>query len=224
MARLKIVVEGQTEERFVKDVLADHLAPRNVFATAFRVGKPGHRGGIRSYLSAQRDLRAALTQDRGAFVSTMFDYYAMPDSWPGRIVARAKQGSERACVIEAALSADIASSLDGRFQANLRFLPYVQLHEFEALLFASPQVMAREFGDASLEAKLQEVRDGFDTPEDINDDPQTAPSKRIESIFGDYKKPLYGKRISMEIGIPVIRAACPHFHDWLTRLERLAAV
>ena len=98
------------------------------------------------------------------------------------------------------------------------------MHEFEALLFSDPNRFAQGIGRGDLTAKLQAIRQTFASPEDINDSAETAPSKRIESLFPGYEKPLLGVVAALEIGLPTIRQQCPHFNEWLERLEALPAV
>ena len=100
---------------------------------------------------------------------------------------------------------------------------YIQLHEFEALLFSDPQGFLEAFPDkASAVAQLAAIRAQFPGPEDIDNDPLTAPSKRILNILPDYQKPVAGLLIAQKIGLDVIRAECGHFDQWFTRLLALA--
>jgi hypothetical protein len=103
-----------------------------------------------------------------------------------------------------------------------RFVPYVVMHEFEGLLFSDCDALARGVGNRSLSHALHEIREEFDSPEEINDSPQTAPSKRIKLLLPNYDKPLFGNVAALEIGLAKIREQCPHFGQWLTTLESLA--
>ena len=106
-------------------------------------------------------------------------------------------------------------------EALRRFIPYVQMHEFEALLFSNPERFARALGDERLAREISRIREAFDSPESINDDPTTAPSKRILAIRRSYDKPLYGTLSALEIGLPTMRKECAQFDAWLQRLEAL---
>jgi Domain of unknown function (DUF4276) len=64
-------------------------------------------------------------------------------------------------------------------------------------------------------------REAFSSPEHINDDPLTAPSKRILKCCDGYEKPLHGSLIAIDIGLEAIRQQCQHFNQWLLRLENL---
>ena len=94
-------------------------------------------------------------------------------------------------------------------------------HEFEGLLFSDCSAFSRAIGKPELERALQKVRDEFGSPEDINDSPVTAPSKRILRLIPSYEKPLMGTLAIIEIGLVRIRRECPHFDQWLGRLEGL---
>lgn len=100
-----------------------------------------------------------------------------------------------------------------------RFVPYVMMHEFEGLLFSD----CKRFGDGirrpDLAAHFQGIRDGFNSPEEIDDSPISAPSKRVESLVPGYEKPLLGALAVLEIGLQAIRAECPNFRAWLESLE-----
>lgn len=100
-----------------------------------------------------------------------------------------------------------------------RFLPYVIMHEFEGLLFSDCTRFARGIGHEELATEFQRIRDDFDTPEEINDSPVTAPSKRVEALVRGYEKPLHGTLAVLEIGLDAIRAECPEFRAWLEYLE-----
>jgi len=102
-----------------------------------------------------------------------------------------------------------------------RFIPYVQIYEFEGLLFSDPQRFASGIDQPQLAAEFSAIPDDFSTPEEINDSPMTAPSKQIEKLFRRYEKPLHGSLAAMEIGLSTIRAECPIFDEWLRRLEGL---
>ena len=151
--RVNVVVEGETEEGFVKRVLAPYLSERDVHPTARRVllsrkgGRP-RRGGLRSYHHPRLDIITWLKQDVRAYCTTMFDLYALPGDFPGMDRARSGPAQEKVNELETAFAANIGAGLpDG----PKRFIPYLQLHEFEALLFADV-------------AKLDEAAGGANSP------------------------------------------------------------
>ncbi|HNS20633.1 MAG TPA: DUF4276 family protein [Sedimentisphaerales bacterium] len=222
MVRVHVLVEGQTEETFANKVLQPCFSSAGVFLYPRLVGKPGHRGGIGEYPRARRDILTTLRQDTDAFCTTMFDYYGMPASWPNREAARQRPFAEKPVVIEQAILADIARELGSAFNAA-RFIPYVQMYEFEALLFSDPTLLADGL-DLADDSETHRIRDQFQSPEEINDSKQTAPSKRIKALSPGYSKVMDGVLISQKIGLSKMRAACSHFNEWLTRLETLATV
>jgi hypothetical protein len=154
----------------------------------------------------------------------MVDYYGLPQAantaWPGRAAAAQLPTVQKAPCVEAQLDADVQRAMGPNFQAA-RFIPFVIIHEFEALLFSDCEAFSRGVGRPDLHAALQSVRDAFATPEDINDSPLTAPSKRVEALISGYQKPFLGTLAAIEVGLQRIREACPHFGAWLTRLEQV---
>lgn len=106
---------------------------------------------------------------------------------------------------------------------DVRFLPYLQLHEFEGLLFSDPVAFASGIGEPRLASRLERIRNPFETPEDINDDPTTAPSKQVISVCPSYRKVLDGTRAARAVGIARMRQECPHFRNWLEQLEALGS-
>jgi hypothetical protein len=226
MLRIIAIVEGKTEQDFIRSVLAPHLLDSHVVLTATRIGKPGHKGGIGEYTRGKEHCVGLLKQDASQYVTTMLDFYGMPKSWPGRADADQAIGSEtKAKTVEAALLADIVQETGSSITPG-RFIPYVQLHEFEAILFSDPARVGEKLGTA-VTASLTAVRDQFATPEEINDSKDTAPSKRLEAACKSqgikYNKAVHGPEIAGMITLPVIREQCPHFNDWVTRLEQLGA-
>ena len=154
----------------------------------------------------------------------MVDYYGLPDTWPGREQAgRERTLKERADSVERAIQEDISGSLSGAFDRS-RFVPYVVMHEFEGLLFSDPDRFARGIGRLDLSPKLQAVRDEFRTPEEINDSPDTAPSRRVLNLCEGYQKPVMGVLAAEAIGLDAIRNECPLFNGWIETLEQRAGL
>ena len=116
------------------------------------------------------------------------------------------------------MSLEVSTDMGASFDQD-RFVPFVVMHEFEGLLFSDCDAFARAIGRPALSGPFQAVRDQFDSPEDINDSPTTAPSRRVQELVPGYEKPLYGNLAALEIGLNTIRRACPHFAEWLSVLE-----
>ncbi|MGD0010950.1 MAG: DUF4276 family protein [Terriglobia bacterium] len=230
MARLLVHVEGQTEEDFVNFVLRDYLLHCGYQSVSARIIGNARlrrrRGGIRPWLMVRKDIVNHLHEDPGCVATTMVDFYGLPQhgdrAWPGRAAAVGASGHQKASVVEEALRDDLAHEMGTDFDIT-RFLPFVVVHEFEGLLFIDCAAFARGICRPDLEPSFSQIREGFATPEDIDDSPVTAPSKRVEELVPGYEKPLFGALAILEIGLDPIRAECPHFDDWLHQLESLVA-
>ena len=228
MDRLLIHVEGQTEETFVKELLCPHLARLGWSMVSARLlgnaRRRNRRGGIKSWDSARTEIARHLREDAGRVVTTMVDYYGMPRTgsraWPGREQASSLPSPDKATTVEDALSASVQEAIGHAGNAR-RFVPYVMMHEFEALLFSDCAAFGRGIGRPDLDGDFQAIRDAFGNPEEIDDSPETAPSKRVERLVRGYEKPLLGTLAALEIGLAAMRRECPHFGSWLDQLEHL---
>ena len=224
MARLLIHVEGETEETFVNDLLADHLYNFGYEDVSARILGNARlrekRGGIRAWSSVKKDIANHLKEDSNCLATMMVDYYGLPQTgdraWPGRAEAGMLPFAQKSTSVEGALLADIAKELGGEAR---RFRPFVVMHEFEGLLFSDCQAFAEAIARQELAQPFQNIRQQFATPEEINDSPITAPSKRVEQLVSGYEKPLFGTLAALKMGLATIRRECPHFRDWLERLE-----
>jgi len=227
MSRILALVEGETERDFINTILAEHFGLRGVTIQATLPGRVYRHGGVPAWESARRDLIRHLST--GAIVTTAFDFYGMPSDWPGRIEAAAFAPTvQRAHCVEAAIQRDLMHTLPPDSRSEL-FVPYVQLHEFEALVFVDPVAFATEMvtvdhGISDLEGQLRDIVQASGSPEAINDHQETSPSHRIKRMLGDrYRKPLHGVNITRRVGLSALRLACPHFSDWISRLENVAS-
>ena len=227
MARILVHVEGETEETFVNEVLTPHLLPFKHSVSARLLGNArqrSRRGGIRGWHTVRDDIIRHLTSDPQCYATIMVDYYALPQSgegaWPGRAEAGLLTFAAKALTIQDALLADMVSRMNPNFNAN-RFIPYIIMHEFEGLLFSNCQRFAKGIAKPELTASFQAIRDDFHTPEEINDSPVTAPSKRVEALVPGYQKPLYGNLAILEIGLDTILNECPLFRQWIRKMEAL---
>ena len=225
MPRLYLFAEGPTELTFADTVLKPYFAnfrvylhPPVLIAHAKKKGRV-HRGGGRKYVPMRNDILRFLAQEKGGdvFFTTMIDLYAIPAEFPGLAEAEKLRHmpEQRVDTLEQAFAKDIG---DGRF------VPYIQLHEYEAYLFSDP-TWFRYFYDHHEKqiAALKAIADKHATPELIDDGQHSAPSKRIIAEFPDYgdAKSAVGPQVAELIGLDVIRGKCPHFAAWLSRLEKL---
>lgn len=220
MSRVLALVEGETEIAFVKHVLAPELAGNSVYLSPVKIGSARGQSGIRPYESNRRDIVAALKQRTNDYCTTMLDYYGMPDDWPGRTEAELKPFPEKALTVEQRLREEICRTMGSSFRAD-RFIPYVQMHEFEAILFSQPRAMAEVLQLPRLELEMVRILDECHSPEEIDDDPDTAPSKRIKALTRKYEKRAQAALVARRIGLATIRQKCPHFSEWVSRLETL---
>jgi hypothetical protein len=209
-------VEGQTEEAFVNELLQPHYARSGLYLIPIIVStSPSQKGGLVRYEKIRPQIERLCKQDNKARVTTMFDLYALPKDFPGKQSAaypRDGDGRTRAKFLEAAMAKDIA-------KAN--FIPNLIVHEFEALLFAGLHAFRSWTDDDDVLAPLLAARTTTQ-PEDINDGPATAPSKRIVAAMRGYQKTIHGPLIACDIGLDAIRRECPHFDEWLGRMEAVA--
>lgn len=216
MTRVYLLVEGQTEEAFVRELLEPHYARLGLYLIPIIVStSPGHKGGVVSYAKIKPQLQRLCRQDADARVSTLFDLYALPQDFPGKsdaVYPTNGSGHQKAAFLEAHLAQDID-------QAN--FIPYLMVHEFEALLFVQPSKFADWTDNNNAVITLGDQAQRYVTPEDINDSPKSAPSKRILKAMPGYQKTFHGPLIACEIGLDAMRAVCPHFNEWLEKLEAL---
>ncbi len=220
MSRVRILVEGPTEETFVNDILSPHLNQIGVYPYALLFRR---RGGSFKYEKCQKVILSALKQDKSAQITTMVDFYGMPGDWPGRNESQScRDYQDKAQRVEQALRDDIIAQM-GESWNPARFIPYVQMHEFEALLFSSPVKLAESLGDERLSSTFLTIRNEFPTPEEINDDYETCPSRRIEGEFQSYKKTIDGVTAASRIGLGKMRQECPHFNEWITKLESIGS-
>lgn len=217
-----MLVEGQSDEAFVKQTLKPWLAERSVFVqgpvvlwTRRLPAGGGDRGGVGSWAQIRKSL-APLLGDSNAWVTTLLDFYGLPDDLPG-FVQQKGQGNAHEQV------ANVQAALADALGNPPRFVPFLALHELEAWLFVAPTVVSEHFGSTALAAKLAAEVPDLGGPESINHGPTSHPCARLSRHCPSYKKTSDGPTMLGKIGIAAIRDRCPHFDGWLTRLEALGA-
>jgi hypothetical protein len=233
MIRLHILVEGQTEEEFVNSVLTEHLGDfnistdvRSVITSRDRKKNINYRGGMSTYQKAKRDLERWMKEDNNSdsFFTTMFDLYALPKDFPKFDESQTQSDPyQRIADLETAFAEDLAQAFSTNVE-RLHFTPYIQLHEFEALILSDPEKFSVRFIEHDKQIKrLVALCLSVHSPELINDGEETAPSKQIIKEIPEYKgaKASAGPLIAKEIGIHTLREKCPHFNEWITALEKL---
>lgn len=223
MIRVHVICEGQTEEMFVKEILSGFFSSRGICLIPTLIGKPGHKGGYIKFERLFTDVRARLLGDRTSYCTTFFDFYGLPENFPG------KQEALDCLTLQDKVEC-VLGEMSDKLREKLgdeplrRFIPYIQMYEFEGLLFSAPNGLAQAIYRPHLEVSFQKIRNKFGTPEEINNNPQKAPSKRIKALFTEYDKPIHGSLAAIEIGLNTIRSECHIFDSWLNRIERLQGI
>ena len=193
-------------------------ANRGIYLTPIIVStSPGHKGGVTSYGKVKSQIDKLCKQDPSAFVTTFFDFYALPKDFPGQsglAALGAVSNLGKVIHLEQELEAAIG---------HANFISNITLHEFEALLLTDIDAFAEWTDDDEVLAPLRKIRE-TSAPEDINDGAHTAPSKRILSAMAGYQKTFHGPLIASSIGLDAMRHACPHFGDWLAKLDALSSL
>lgn len=214
MKTIYIIGEGQTEEEFIKELVSPFLKNLGIINAVpiLLETSSGHYGGDLSYYRYKTNAVNLLKQDPNAIVTSLIDYYALRSDFPG-YYDPIRDSLSRVTHLEQRIGADIN---------NHRMFPYIQLHEFEALLFTDIKAYNKYFPVQS--PKIQYIIGQYPNPEDINDSPSTAPSSRMKNIFGarKYKKTFHGPLIALENGIDPILKKCTRFKAWIDRLISIA--
>ena len=204
MVRLAVVVEGATEVDFVDRVLTGHLSGTGIYPIP---------ASLQGRVSVQRlSERMSELYWNHDVVTSLVDYYGFED-----------KGQDTVAQLEGRIHAACLSATNRTIEESA-IIPYVQRHEFEGLLFSEVSAFAAlpQVSEDIIQ-ELAGIRRAFPTPEDINDGPNSAPSKRIEQLLFRYNKRVNGPQIAQAIGLSTIRAQCPRFNYWVARLESLAA-
>jgi len=219
MSKILVLVEGQTEEIFVKDVIVPgfsryemYFIPK-IISTKTIKNKPDFKGGIISYEKVKNNLLKLFNDTSADIITTMIDYYKLPSDFPGYYTRPAGDFYTGVLYLEEKFKEDINNS---------KFIPYLQVHEFEAYLFSSLDGFSKVFFDKNRELEqINNIINQFNNPEAINEGEETAPSKRLKNIFRGYKKTLHGILIAKHLGLETIRTSCSHFNNWLKKLEKI---
>ncbi|TQR33124.1 ATPase [Campylobacter sp. MIT 99-7217] len=218
--RCYIICEGQSEEKFVKDVLYGYFQSSNICLIPLMIPtSKGHKGGGLNYDRVSNFIKKFLNGDKEAFVTTFFDYYGLDK----RFLEGIKPDTDIYEKIK-----NIQDKFDQKIKGccdTERFFSHIQPHEFESLLFSDIGKIIQadaEWKELSI-CELENIINKFDNPELINNSKETSPSHRLEKIFHSpkYRKILHGSNIAKEIGIDNIRSKCQHFNSWCVKLNSL---
>lgn len=218
MKRLIIIVEGDTEEAFVSFLLRPFFMAKGIYDVSCYKIKHS-KGGLNKYIHLKKDIINSV-YETNTVVTTLIDFYGLPKDFPQfEASKKCRDKVERVIFLENAIKEDIQSTQNAYFPL---LIPYIQLHEFEALIFSSIIGVERLFEkeEADFHA-LNNIIHQYPNPEDINDDPKTAPSKRLIKRIKGYNKVVDGVLILDEIGLDIIKEKCVRFNHWLENLLRL---
>lgn len=206
MKRVIISVEGQTEQEFVKNLLAPYLRSHDILdVQPILIKKTG--GGLVNYDHIRKDV-AGYVREGNTVVTTFIDYFRLPKTFPQvENSLQIHRIDDRIDFLEQAFFEDIGFR---------NFIPYIQKHEFESLLFSSDAGFASYFNNVL--SQIHAIMEEYPVPEDINDGPETAPSKRLINIIPGYNKILFGNMIALEVGIETILRECPRFNAWVQKI------
>jgi hypothetical protein len=210
MKRLIIIVEGQTEEEFVNQVLAPYFNSKSILSVVpIKIATSStSKGGFVNYQHLKNDILKRI-RETDVIISTFVDYFRIPTSIPNYAVChRLGNVNDRIACLERAIATDINFP---------NFIPYIQKHEFEALLFSSSVGFENLYDDDVISETASVIAE-YENPEDINSRPEFAPSKRLISIMGSYEKVFEGNMIALEVGINTILEKCPRFRNWIEKL------
>jgi hypothetical protein len=216
--RIIIICEGETEQEFCTSVLSKYFAGKEIFVDAPLIKKS--MGGIVKWPVLKREIENFLKNDRSIFVTTLIDFYGLYKKFgfPQWDNAGLEQNKNRRLdILENAMYKEI----DEKFRN--RFIPYIQLHEFEGLLFSNEKVFYEQIPGEELigRKELSTIFKEFDNTEMINDNPENSPSKRLKRIIKGYNKIVYGNILAEALGIEKIRMKCPRFNNWIIKLGKL---
>lgn len=221
MKLIYVICEGQTEVLFIESVLQNTFPSEEVCFKAILLGTPRHKGGHVTFERLIKNIRNSLRVPN-CYVTTFFDFYGLDSNFPGKKEALAfKSSRKRSMTLLNAFQKELDEVFGDNYKDKCRIVPYVQMHEFEALLFSDPAALAQSLGQIRLESEFLNVCQKFETPEEINDGPQTAPSKRIALVFPEFGKTSDGIDAAKQIGLETMRQKCPLFNEWLEKLEKL---
>lgn len=224
MIRVVVVCEGETEEEFVRDVLAPAFYGLNLYLEPQLVEtSPGHRGGALNYDRVKLHLRNTLRQKSAPMVTTLFDLYKLDKRFPGfEQSGTLPDLGQRLAVLRRELHSDVVATAGCQ---PGRFIPHIQPHEFEALLFSDVSTLTGiEPGWQAATHALTAVRAAAASPEHINDRPDTKPAAHLARELSNphYRKRRHGPVAAQKIGLAKIEAECAFFAAWLTQIRALA--
>lgn len=212
--RLIIIVEGHTEEEFVNSLLRSYLSSQGIYdVSCFKIKHS--RGGLTKYSHFKTDILNCIYQS-DTVVTSLIDFYALPIDFPKYEEAKKiPDKKKRVVFLENAVKEEIEFSRGKNFP---HFFPYIQIHEFEALIFSSFDGFELYEDNKIRKSEIEKILEEFSNPEDINDGKDTAPSKRLLQNISGYNKIKDGNMMLEEIGMQKILEKCPRFREWVEKI------
>ena len=214
MKRIIVICEGATEQEFCKKILYPYFIANQIDVSYRQIE------GIKKWEIIKKIIENILKSDSSVCLTTLIDFYGIKKEhdfpfWNEAVSIIDK--NRKIDFLEIKMKEDIDNQL------NYRFIPYIQLHEFEGLLFNNIDVFYSQISQKELVGKdeLENVFQNFTNPEMINDSSENAPSKRLLRIIKNYNKIVYGNILAENIGLQNIRNKCPRFNNWIETLEKL---
>lgn len=226
--QVAVVVEGPCERDFLQSIVAPALGASNVYLSASVIGKAGHKGGNVKFERLVTDVENYLSQRKDLIVSMMIDYFRLDPAWPGmpQLQQRMNSGAtlslqEKADFLNQGTLDALRLALPAVENIEQRFIPYIQMHEYEALLFSQQDVLATYLGVD--ERQVAKILQQYKTPEHINTNPTKAPAAQLQVLTSprNYRKRRDGIAIAQKIGLYPIRQQCHIFDGWITNLEQV---
>jgi len=214
-----ILVEGQTEQTFIKSLFSPYIAELTGNKVVLKPMLPGKYGGDVRFERYKKDIGNHLKQRQNTYVTLMIDYYGIRKDWPGFEESKRKAThSQKAEVINNETVKEIQKLFPEQNREH-RFIPYVSMHEIESLYFSNPASIAQimKIEQTEIESILRECGE----PEAINDNPETAPSKRLGKLSESFVKTTTGIAIAKAVNISQMRKHCPLFNKWVNKIENL---
>lgn len=215
MRGLYILGEGQTEEQFVNEILRPYFANNNIYDVRciLMETSPGHKGGDVSFQRYKLNAEKLIKNENDIIVTSLIDFFRLQTDFPKyqeALRVHPNDKIQRAGYLESAIAENIS---------HQRFIPYIQLHEFEGLLFSStegfdflPDIPNQN------RIELEVAVNMYDNPELLNDGIFTAPSKRLASLIPGYQKTFHGPLLAEIITINTMLSRCERFKSWIDRL------
>jgi hypothetical protein len=217
--RLIVIVEGYSEIEFVNQILKPYFYTKQIFdISVFQI--KSSKGGLSKYNHLKTDILNCIYQPN-TIITTLIDFYGLPIDFPQFPESQKISNNEQKVdFLEQAVKQELETSQNQKFE---NFIPYIQLHEFEALIFSDEESIYSNIEECKInKPEIKKIFNEFKNPEEINNDPNTAPSKRLLKNIKGYDKVQDGVLILQGVGLDKILEKCPRFASWLNKITKNA--